>query len=116
LIFWLLKQPEGNAAHGEISGAVREGASAYLRRSTTTIAMVAVVPFILIGVYNKLGWGTPRVLVGATCRPLRLIGMNVAVRYELTHCWKAARDDSSPRSTLRSAPAPVTGLLGSGSV
>src|SRR5260221_8209584 len=81
LIFWLLKQPEGNERMKEISGAVREGASAYLRRQYTTIAMVAIVPFILIGVYHKLGWGTAfGFLVGAVLSAAAgFIGMKVAV-------------------------------------
>ena len=42
----------------EISRAVQEGAAAYLRKQYTAIAIVAIVPFLLLGFYNKLGWGT----------------------------------------------------------
>ena len=58
LTWWLLKQPAGNARMQEISRAVQEGAAAYLTKQYTTIAMVAVVPFLALGFYNKLGWGT----------------------------------------------------------
>ena len=50
---------------------MQEGAAAYLKRQYTTIAVVAIVPFLLLGVYDKLGWGTAfgfligAVLVGA---------------------------------------------------
>jgi len=67
LTVWLLRQPEGNERMREIARAVQEGAAAYLRRQYLTIAAVSIVPFLLIGFYHKLGWGTAiGFLVGAT--------------------------------------------------
>src|SRR5262249_56016023 len=53
---WLMRLSPGNERMQEISRAVQEGAAAYLKKQYTTIAYVAIVPFILIGAYDKLGW------------------------------------------------------------
>jgi K(+)-stimulated pyrophosphate-energized sodium pump len=58
LTAWVLQQPKGDERMQEIGRAIQEGAAAYLRRQYLTIAAAAVVPFLLIGFYNQLGWGT----------------------------------------------------------
>ncbi|HEY2354811.1 MAG TPA: sodium-translocating pyrophosphatase [Gaiellaceae bacterium] len=112
LTWWLLKQPEGNERMKEIASAVQEGAAAYLKKQYTTIALVAIVPFFAIGLYDKLGWGTAfGFLIGATLSAAAgFIGMNVAVRSNLRTA-EAARGGLGPALNVAFRAGSVTGLL-----
>ena len=112
LIWWLLKQPAGNERMREISAAVQEGAAAYLKKQYTTIAIVAIAPFILLGVYDKLGWGTAfGFLIGAVLSAAAgFIGMNVAVRSN-ARTAEAARNGLAPALNVAFRAGSVTGLL-----
>ncbi len=112
LTVWLLRQPAGNERMREISAAVQEGAAAYLKKQYTTIAVVAIVPFILLGVYDKLGWGTAfGFLIGATLSAAAgFIGMNVAVRSNVRTA-EAARHGLKPALNVAFRAGSVTGLL-----
>jgi K(+)-stimulated pyrophosphate-energized sodium pump len=112
LTLWLLRQPAGNERMREISAAVQEGAAAYLKKQYTTIAVVAIVPFILLGVYDKLGWGTAfGFLIGATLSAAAgFIGMNVAVRSN-ARTAEAARHGLKPALNVAFRAGSVTGLL-----
>jgi len=112
LTVWLLRQPAGTERMQEISRAVQEGAAAYLRRQYTTIALVAIVPFLLIGLYDKLGWGAAvGFLVGAVLSASAgFIGMNVAVRSNVRTA-EAARSGLPQALNVAFRAGSVTGLL-----
>src|SRR2546423_5372126 len=112
LTFWLLKQPDGNDRMREIAKAVQEGAAAYLKKQYTAIAIVAVFPFLLLGFYNKLGWGAAiGFLIGALLSAAAgFIGMNVAVRSNVRTA-EAARGGLKPALDVAFKAGSVTGLL-----
>src|SRR5436309_8636512 len=96
----------------EIARAVQEGASAYLRRQYTTIAGVALVVFVGIGLWNDLGWYTAfGFLIGAVLSAgAGFIGMNVAVRANVRTA-EAAKGGVKPALSGAFGAGSVTGLL-----
>src|SRR6266403_3152155 len=110
LIAIVARSPAGNERMRQISGAVLEGAKAYLNRQVVTISVIAVIIFILLFIFKDhptaIGF-----VVGAFCSlSAGFIGMRIAVIANV-RTTQAATSSSTRAMRMAFNGGAVTGLL-----
>jgi K(+)-stimulated pyrophosphate-energized sodium pump len=113
---WVMRRSPGNERMQEIGQAIREGASAYLNRQYSIIAVIGAVLAILLAlgglISSALGWQTALLFLfgAALSASAGYVGMNVSVRSNYRTA-EAARGGVGPALRVAFNGGAVTGFF-----
>jgi K(+)-stimulated pyrophosphate-energized sodium pump len=110
LIFWVLRQPQGNDKMREISKAIQEGAQAYLIRQYSYVAAIGVVIAVALIFVVSLKAAVLFLIGAVLSGAAGYIGMNISVRANLRTA-EAARGGVNPALKMAFRAGSVTGLF-----
>jgi K(+)-stimulated pyrophosphate-energized sodium pump len=109
----LLALSPGNEVMRGLSAAIQEGASAYLRRQYTTIAIVGAVLFVALIPLQNIEVAIGFLIGGLASASAGFIGMNVSVRAN-ARVAESARGGIGPALDVAFRGGAVTGMLVAG--